>query len=76
MTEDEIEANKKWFQMEESEIAEGEPADIGAPAAAAPQDFGGEMGAAAPPPTGGGETGGGGGAETTEGGETAGEGSM
>ena len=74
MTEDEIDANKKWFQMEESDIAEGEPADIGEPATAPPQDFGG--GTATAPPQAGAENTAAGGAETAEGGETAGEGTM
>jgi len=71
MTEDEIESNKKWFEMEKDEIAEGEPADIPASEGAAPIDAGGE---AAAPAAAGEEEGGGG--ETVEGGETGADGSL
>ena len=70
MTEDEIESNKKWFEMEKDEIAEGEAANIPAGEGAAPA--GGEAAAA---PAAAGEAEGGGG-ETIEGGETGAEGSL
>jgi hypothetical protein len=68
MTEDEIESNKKWFEMEQDEAAEGEAAAPGAEGA--PMDSGG----AAPPATEGEDEGGG--QETIEGGETGTEGSL
>jgi hypothetical protein len=72
MTEDEIQSNKKWFQMEEKEIAQGSAdAALGADGAGMPMDTGGVAPAATP----GGEEGGGS-SETTEGGETGGEGSL
>jgi len=69
MTEDEIESNKKWFEMEKDEIAEGEAA--GAPGGEAAGAPGGE--AAAPAAAGEAE---GGGGETVEGGETGADGSL
>lgn len=73
MTEDEIQSNKKWFQMEEKEIAQGEAAAaaLGAEGAAMPMDTGGVAPVAAA-----GTEEGGGASETTEGGETGGEGAL
>ena len=69
MTEDEIESNEKWFQMEEK-AAEGTAAP-GEPGMGAPMDAGGSA-----PPASGGEAPAAGGSETTEGGETSGEGAL
>ena len=69
MSEDEIESNKKWFEMENDDIAEGE-------AGAGSMD-GGAMaadGGVAPAATAGEEEGGG--SETIEGGETGADGSL
>jgi hypothetical protein len=68
MTNDEIESNKKWFDMERDEIAQGQ-AGAAADAGAVPMDSGAAPAAAA------GEAEGGGG-ETIEGGETGAEGSL
>lgn len=69
MSEDEIEANKKWLQMEDEDAAEGEVADIPDSGGAAPVDT-----STAPTQAEGAEEGGG--AETKEGGETGAEGSL
>lgn len=69
MSEDEIESNKKWFEMEKDEIAEGEAAAAAGGGEAAIPD-----GGVASPPAGGEKEGGGG--ETIEGGETGDNGSL
>lgn len=69
MSEDEIESNKKWFEMEKDEITEGEAATATGGGEAAMPD-----GGVASPPAGGEKEGGGG--ETIEGGETGDNGSL
>lgn len=69
MSEDEIESNKKWFEMEKDEITEGEAAAAAGGGEAAMPD-----GGVASPPAGGEKEGGGG--ETIEGGETGDNGSL
>jgi hypothetical protein len=71
LSEDEIESNEDWFKYEQTdEPVEGAPGAEGA--AMAGGDMGGGAAAAAPA----GEAPAGGGSETTEGGETSGEGSL
>lgn len=71
LSEDEIESNEDWFKYEQTdEPVEGTPGAEGA--AMGGGDMGGGAAAAAPA----GEAPAGGGSETTEGGETSGEGSL
>lgn len=81
LTDEEIETNKSYRIAEEAEEADVKAAadataDLLGGAAAPPMDMGGGGGAAAPAPGGEAEAPAGGGSETTDGGETEGEGSM